>query len=485
MRVTALARAALASAGCISLAACAVGPNFHAPPAPAVDHYTPGTQPSATVGSPGAGGAAQTLELGEDVPASWWELFQSPALDRLIQQALHDSPNLAAAEATLRAARENYLAERSALLPTVDAQAQATRERVPGAAFGLPSFPSSIFTLYDAAVNVSYRVDLFGAARRQLEAERAQWDYESWELEAARLSLIGNVVTTAIDAASLQSQITALTEALSTQRSQLDVVQRQQHVGAASQADVLTQRGQVAQTEASLPGLEKSLAQAQHRLAVLLGQPPAAGAPALTLEDLHLPAELPLSVPARLVRQRPDIRASEAQLHQASAQLGVATANLYPQLNLTGLIGTESLAANELFKPGTAAWNIGGSLTQPLFHGGQLLAQRRAAAANLDEAAAQYRETVLSALQEVADTLRALESDARALRSQAAAEQSAAGSLGIVGKQYQLGAVSYVTLLIAQRQYAQAHQARVQALAARFADSATLLQALGGGWWNR
>jgi NodT family efflux transporter outer membrane factor (OMF) lipoprotein len=421
-----------------------------------------------------------------DIPAEWWTLFRSEPLDQLVREALKNSPSIAAAEAALRSAEQAYVAQRGALAwPAVDAQFAATRERVPGAAFGLPGVPASVFTLYDASINVSYRLDLFGATRRELESLRAGTEYQQWELEAANLTLAGNVVTTAVNAASLRAQIAAASDILVSEREQLRVVERQFAAGGVSQADVLSQRAQVSQTEASIPGLENALAQAHHRLSVLAGRTPDSASPEFELDRLTLPTELPLTVPTRLVRQRPDIRAAEALLHQATAQAGVATANLYPQLNLTGSIGSETLAAKDLFTPGSEAWNFGGTLLQPLFHGGELRAKRLGAFADLDRAAAQYREAVLSALQEVADTLRALENDARTLRARAAAESAAAGSLSITQKQFAAGGVSYLSLLLAQRTYYQARQDRVQAEAARYADSAALFQALGGGWWNR
>jgi NodT family efflux transporter outer membrane factor (OMF) lipoprotein len=470
----------------LALAGCTLGPNFHTPPAPATQHYTPGPQPEHTVEAPGVAGAAQTFVSERDIPADWWTLFQSAALDELVREALRDSPNIAAAKAALRSAEEGYKAQRGAsFLPSIDAQLQGTRERVPGAVFGQPDIPASVFTLYDASVNVAYRLDLFGAERRQVEALRAQAEYEGWELEAADLTLTANVVTAAVTVASLRAQIAAVSDIVASEQQQLEVIERQFTAGGAARSDVLSQRSQLSQTEAMIPPLDTALAQAQHRLAVLAGHTPDTEQPAFELAQLTLPTELPVSVPAKLVRQRPDVRAAEALLHEATAQAGVATANLYPQLNLTGSIGSETVSASDLFKSGTAAWSMGGTLMQPLFHGGELLAKRRGAYADLDRATAQYRQAVLSALQEVADTLRALEADARALRAQASAESAASDALDITRKQYQAGAVSYVQLLIAQRQYAQARQARVQAQAARYADSAALYQALGGGWWNR
>jgi NodT family efflux transporter outer membrane factor (OMF) lipoprotein len=469
------------------LAGCAVGPDFHPPAAPATTHYTAGEQPDVTTEAPVAAGAAQKFVADRDIPGDWWSLFHSEPLDELVRRALHDSPNLAAARAALRSAQATYIAERGALLlPTADGQAGVTRERVPGAAFGAPSLPASDFTLYTASVNVSYRLDLFGASRRQLEGLRAQAEYQRWELEAADLTLTGNVVATAFDIASLRAQLVAVNDVVSSEGAELKVVQRQFDVGGASRSDVLSQQAQVAQAQAQVPALEKALAQAQHRLAVLSGHTPDdATIPDFTLDHFELPTELPVTVPAKLIRQRPDVQAAESLLHQASAQVGVATANLFPQLTLTGSIGSDSLTSQGLLGPGTEAWTAGAALLQPLFHGGELRYKRRAAIANLDGAAATYRQAVLAAMQDVADTLRALESDARDLKAQVEAERTASDALQIAQKQFKLGGVSYLTVLNAQRLYSQARLSRVQSQATRYADSAALFQALGGGWWNR
>jgi NodT family efflux transporter outer membrane factor (OMF) lipoprotein len=463
-----------------------LGPNFHSHAPPATEHYTQGEQPRATADAPGASGAVQTFAADRDIPADWWALFQSEPLDGLVRQSLRDSPTIESAKAALRSAQENYLAERgSLLLPKADGTFSGTRQKTPGAAFGAPELGSSIFTLVSATVNVSYRLDIFGASRRQLEALQSQSDYQRWQLEAANLSLTGNVVTTAINVASLRAQIATVQDIVASQQYQLNVVQRQFSAGGASRSDVLLQSTQLATTQATLPALEKALAQAQHRLAVLSGKTPDTSTPEFDLEHFSLPTELPVSVPAKLLRQRPDVQAAEASLHQASANVGVATANLFPQINLSGAIGSEALSAGNLFTGGTGSWSVGASLTQPLFHGGELIHKRRAALADLDNAAAQYRQTVLAAMQDVADTLRALEADARDLRAEAAAEDLASKSLEITKKQFAAGGVSHVQLLIAQRQYSQARQNRVLAEAARYSDSAALYQALGGGWWNR
>jgi NodT family efflux transporter outer membrane factor (OMF) lipoprotein len=470
-----------------ALAACAVGPDFHAPRAPDTTHYTRDPQPTATVAAPGAGGAAQSFAPDRDIPAEWWTLFHSSALDELMRQALKDSPTVQSAQATLLNAAETYKANRGGLLlPQVDAQGLAERQREPGALLGEPQLPAVIYNVFGATLNVSYRFDLFGASRRQVEGLAAQTDYERFELEAARLSLADNIVTTAVNIASLHAQITALTDIIASERQQLKVVQRQFDVGGASRADLLTQQTQVATNEAQLPALEKQLAQAQHRLAVLAGRTPDdTSVPDFNMEQLSLPEQLPLSVPAQLVRQRPDVQAAEALLHEATAQLGVATANMYPQLNLTGSVGSEALNSSDLFKSGSMVWSLAGGLTQPVFHGGELLGLKRAARASLERAAADYRQAVLAALQDVADTLRALEGDARVLQANNTAESDAREALTITKMQYQAGGVSYLALLTAQRQYQLAVQSRVQAQAARYADTAALYQALGGGWWNR
>jgi NodT family efflux transporter outer membrane factor (OMF) lipoprotein len=478
---------ALTCAVLVTLAGCAVGPDFHTPAAPKAARYTPGAQPDVTQDAPVAGGAAQRFITDRDIPGDWYSLFQSASLDELVRQSLHDSPNIEAARAALQSARYTYIAERGALLlPGADGQFQVLRESVPGVAFGDPSIPSQTFTLYNATVNVSYRLDVFGGSRRQLQELRAQSDYQQWQLEAANLTLTGNVVTTAFDIASLKEQLVAVKDVVAKETELYKLVQRQFEAGGVSKADVLSQQAQLAQAEALVPGLEEALAQAQHRLAVLAGRnPDDESLPVFELENFTLPMELPVSVPAKLVRQRPDVRSAEALLEQATAAVGVATANLYPQFNLTGSIGTESLKAGGLFGTGTGTWTAGAALLQPLFHGGELRYKRKAAVADLEKADANYRQAVLAALQQVADTLRALEADARTLRAQVEAERAASDALGIARKQLQVGGISYITVLNAERLYLQARQSRVQAQVARYADSAALFQALGGGWWNR
>jgi NodT family efflux transporter outer membrane factor (OMF) lipoprotein len=471
-----------------ALTGCAVGPDFHTPEAPAATAYTETAMPPETAASPGPGGAAQRLVSGQEIPPQWWELLHSPALDQVIRQALANNPTLAAAQAALRQSRESLSAAYgSSLSPKVDANVSGSHQKITGTAFGEPDRHFDPFTLYNASVSVSYALDLFGGARRELEALQSQVDFQRFQLEGAYLALTSNVVTTAVKEASLRAQIRATLEISAAQKKQLDLVGRQFQLGGIARSDVLAQRVQLAQTRATLPPLEKELALTRHQLAVLTGRLPAEAAdlPEFSLDGLELPQQLPVSLPSSLVRQRPDIRASEELLHAASAQVGVATANLYPQLTLSASFGSETGKLDTLFSPGTAVWNFGGGLLQPLFHGGELSAKRRAAVAAYDQAAAQYRATVLQAFQNVADVLRALDADARTLQAQADAEAAARDSLDLTQKQFQLGAVSYLSLLNAERQHQQTRISLVQAQAARFADTAALFQALGGGWWNR
>ena len=478
--------AAFAVAGAM-LSGCAVGPDFHQPEAPKTNAYTAGVMPEKTVSAPVIAGDAQRFVSGQDIPEQWWTLFHSEGLDQLIRQALQDSPTLAAAQATLRESQENLRAQYgSALFPSVDANLSATREHISGAAFG-PGGKPSLFNLYNASVKVSYALDLFGGARRELESLRSEVDYQRFQLEGTYLTLTANIVTTAVKEASLRAQIEATQDIASSLEKQLDVVESQFELGAVSRSDVLAQRTAVSQTRATLPPLEKNLAQTRHLLAVLIGKLPSETTlPEFKLDALMLPQDLPLSLPSSLVKQRPDIRASEALLHQASAQVGVATANLFPQFTLSGNYGVESNKSHDLFNGAAPTiWNLGASLTQPLFHGGQLRAQRRAAVAAFDQAAAQYRETVLQAFQNVADVLRALDADARTLKAQAEAETAARDALKLAQEQFRLGAVNYLSLLVAERQHQQARIGLIQAQATRYADTAALFQALGGGWWNR
>lgn len=475
-------RLACTALAVVLLAGCAAGPDFRGAPAIAVDSYSPQPLSPTTVQAPVTLGQAQTFQPGATVDVRWWGLFGSPVLDRLVQQALEASPTVQAAEAALRAARETTRAQAGALLPQAGVSLQSSRQRTPDAAGGPPQGDNP-YALHTGQLSISYVPDLFGATRRAVEGLQAQAEAQRQQLAAARISLTTNVVVTAVQIASLRGQLTATRESLTIARDQLDILQRQLKLGAVAEAAVIAQQGTVAQVEAQLPGLERQLTQQEHQLAVLCGQAPGAmPAPALELADLHLPQQLPVSLPSELARQRPDILAAQAQLHAASAQVGVATAALYPQLTLTAALGGSSAQLASLLAGSSSLWSVAAGVVQPVFQGGSLQARRRAAEAGYEQALAQYKSTVLSALQNVADSLQALHSDAQSLLAATRVEESARRSLEIARRQVELGDASYLALLTFSQAYQQARLATLQAQAARLSDTAALFQALGGGW---
>lgn len=463
-----------------------VGPDFHPPTAPETTRYTNPALPSKTTSIKQAGkaGTAQSFNQGQNIPAQWWALFHSPALNELIEIGLRNNPNLAAAKATLTQAQENLRAQwGNLLLPSANLQTSYERTRFSAQQFGSPV--SNLFNLYTAQLSVGYTLDVFGGARRQIESYRAQVDYQQDELAAAQLTLTSNIATTAINIAALKAQIKATHSLIQASKHQLDLINTQFKLGGASKENVLTQQTFVAQTVATLPPLEKNLAQSRHAMAVLLGQLPSdKPAPDIELDHLTLPATLPISLPSRLVEQRPDIRASTALLHQASAQIGVATAKMLPQFPITANYGYLSDQLSTLFTSFGNVWSYGIQGNQALFQGGALLAQRRAAIAAYQAAFAQYQQTVLQAFQNVADSLRAIEYDANTFKAQKQAEQAALANLTLSQKSYQLGAISYLALLNAEQQYQQTVIASTQAQAARYSDTVALFQSLGGGWWD-
>jgi NodT family efflux transporter outer membrane factor (OMF) lipoprotein len=475
---------------CVSLIpalpmACAVGPDFESPKPPEVARYTAGSRVAKTESVESPRGAAQNFDAYKDVPAQWWTLFRSKPLSALIQRALKQSPDLQAASAALTTAREQVSAKEGSLFPALDASFAGRRQKTAGALFGNPGAGGSTFNLYNASVNVSYTLDVFGAIRREIEGLSAQAEYQQFQREGTYLALTANVVTSAVQEASLRAQAKLVEDLVADQSQQLETVKEQAMLGGASQVDVLSQQASLEQTRALLPPLQAQSEQQHHHLMILVGDPPGTESPALSLDDLHLPEALPLSLPSRLVRQRPDVRAQEALMHQASAQVGVATAKLLPDFTISASIGTIATRIGDLFVPGSGIWNTGLNLLQPVLHGGELIHKRRAALAALEEAGAQYRSTVLAALQNVADVLRALEADGRQLQVQQAAKQVTQEALTIAREQFQAGAISYLSLLDAERNDRQASIALVKVRASRYADTAALFQALGGGWWNQ
>src|SRR5574337_407535 len=463
------------------LAGCAVGPDFKHPAAPEVSGYTTAPLPAETASAPTLLGAAQRFETSKGVDAEWWHSLGSAGLDALIDRAFVASPTLASAKATLRQAQEVYSAQAGAMLyPQVDAGLGAQRQRMNPAAMGL-SGNAQEFSLYNAGIGVHYRLDLAGGNRRALEALAARTDYRRDELDGARLTLAANIATTAIARARLAGQIAATEAMVNAQDDQVRLTRERVRLGNASPDDVLALEAQAEQTRAGLPSLRKQLDQSEHLLAVLAGQAPAAAqVPDFRLEEFALPADLPVVVPSELVRRRRDIRAAEALLHAANADVGAAVARLYPQLDLGATVGSQALTTGALFGPGSAVWNVLGQLTQPLFDPG-LPAAKRASLAAFDAAAANYQAVVLGALREVADTLRSLDHDAQALASFAAADAAARASLESIERQYALGTASWVQLLVARQQAQQSRINLIAAQAQRLADSAALYQAMGGG----
>jgi len=455
-------------------AGCAVEP-VSPPELPPAERYTP-----TPVAEP-------RLAPGKDVPGHWWTLFRSPALDALVRQALESSPTLARASAKLRQAHEDLNARTGATqYPRVDAKLSANRVDVNPESLGMQNLPiQTPFNLYLASVGVSYTFDLFGATRRELEALQAGVDYQRYELEGARLMLAGNVVTSAIREAALREQIAATTEIITLHERQLAILERREQLGGASRADVAARRRDLAETRAGLPELQRQLETVRHRLAIYTGQAPgAAKLPEFRLAELRLPDELPLSLPSELARRRPDIRGADALLNQAAARVGVATANLYPQITLSATAGSLAASGGDLLSSGTGFYLLGASLSQPLFRGDELQSKRRSAVAAYEQAGAAYREVVLQGLQNVADVLRALEADARKVEQRAEAATQARNVLDITTARHEAGGVSLYALLDAQRRFHTSLIDLAQATADRHADSAALFQALGGGWWS-
>jgi NodT family efflux transporter outer membrane factor (OMF) lipoprotein len=470
--------------GC-ALAGCTVGPNFHAPAAPGDGRYTETALPPLTASAATPGGQAQQFGPERDIPGEWWSLFHSPQITTLVTQALKANPDVAAAQATLRQARETMRAEQGALFPSVSAGLQAERQRESLSGFGLGA-QAVDFTTYGAALNVSYTLDAFGGIRRQIEQLGAQTEYQRFELEATDLTLAANVINAAINEASLQAQIDTTHDIIKADTDALNLTKSRFQLGGVSQVDVLQQQSLLDQQTATLPGLEKQREQLRNQLAVYVGgRPEQYSMPTLDLDRLTLPADLPVSLPSKLVEQRPDIQAYAALLHSATAAVGVATANMLPQISLTGSYGRTGTTIPDLFTPAGIVWTIASSITQPIFEGGTLTARKRAAQAALDVAAAQYSSTVNTAFQNVANALVAIQRDAETLRASLAAQKTAAASLTVARSQYFAGAGTYLNVLTAEQADYAARLSLITARTARFTDTVALFQALGGGWWNR
>jgi NodT family efflux transporter outer membrane factor (OMF) lipoprotein len=487
------------------LPGCAVGPDFVPPAAPEVTRFTTQPQPqlqpqpvlqpiltslpeqSAATATAAGDAAQQRLLPGQDIPAQWWLLFHSPALNGLIEQALQHNPTLQSAQAALRVAQENVYAQQGAYYPSVGINAMSARQQeATGSVSSSASSGASLFNLHTAQVSVSYSVDVFGVNHRQVEGLQAQADFQRYQLEATYLTLTSNVVLAAIQEASLRAQINAINTLIDVQQQQLDLFRRQLELGAIAEASVIGQVATLAQTRALLPALQKQLAQQRDLIAALAGRLPSDGPDELfDFETLSLPQAVPLGLPSSLVAQRPDVRAAEEQLHAASAAIGVAKANMLPQFVFSAGGGSMATGIGRLFSSGNGFWNLAAGLTQPLFDGGTLLHRKRAAEAAYDQAGAQYRSTVIAAFQNVADSIEALQADTDALQLAVVAERATATSLALVKRQVALGDISYLGQLATEQAYQQSLLNLILAQASRYADTAALFQALGGGWWNR
>lgn len=464
------------------LAGCAAGPDFKPPSPPAVGAYTAAPLPQATASASVPLGEAQRLHIGSSPAQAWWRMLGSPKLDALIDEALSANPSLTAARANLRQAQELYFARAgSTEYPQISADLGAQRQRVNPSSLGQTGAAHE-FSLYNAGIGVHYQFDLAGGNQRALEALAARVDYQRYQLEGERLLLAGNIATAAIARARLAAQIEATEAIIGAQAQQLRIARDRLHFGQADPGEVLALQSQLEGTRAQLPVLIQKLQQTEHSIAVLAGRAPAAGhIPAFTLADFQLPTDLPVVIPSELVRHRPDIQAAEALLHTANAEYGVAVAKLYPQIDLGASLGSQALTTGALFGGGSAVWSVVGQLTQPLFNPG-LPAEKRASLAALDAAAANYQGVVLDALRNVADVLRALDHDAQILAALASSDTAAQASLGSMERQYALGSVSYIQLLISRQQAQQSRIGLIAAQAQRLADSVALCQALGDGY---
>jgi NodT family efflux transporter outer membrane factor (OMF) lipoprotein len=486
------------------LSACNVGPDFATPPTPEARRFTP--EPTA---SPGEG---QRFAEGRDIPADWWTVFKSKPLDSLVRESLENNPSLHAAEAAVRVAYFNAEAQKGGFSPQIffnsnDSTNLQSNDRAlssinqtifnqiyPSPAnvlYNMPvpnvqNPPTANYALLLKQFTVSYTPDIWGGIARSVESAKAQTEQQHWQLEAAHLALTTNVIVAAIQEASIRGQIDATKNIITILRESLEILNRQYSFGSIAKADVIAQEAALAQAEETLPPLEKQLAIQRNLLTALAGRYSFDGpGESFTLAKFTLPATVPVTVPSKLVAQRPDIRAADAALHQASANVGVAIANRLPNITLSANLGASSFKVTELFMPGTGLYTAAANLSQPIFDGMTLLNKQKAAEASLEQADAQYRSTVINAFQNVADALRALQSDAKAVATARKSEDASKRNLDIVRMQLKYGQVSQIAVLYAQRTYLLASLSLVQAEATRLSDTAALFMALGGGWWNR
>jgi NodT family efflux transporter outer membrane factor (OMF) lipoprotein len=464
--------------------------------------------PQTSASAPIHGGEVQRLINDRDIPFEWWQLFQSPALNALVERAFRANPTIAAAQAALVQAQELVYAQRGYFFPTIGANYDFERQKIAGnltldnvpgvegngdndqpPVQNLNSSPHThpfFYDLHTAELTVGFVPDVFGANRRQVESLTAQRDAQRFALEATYITLASNVVAAAIQEASVRAQIEATQQIIAADEKSLQILRDQFQLGFAMRIDVAAQEAALGQAKMLLPPLQKQFEQTRDLIRALVGNLPNQEVPeTFEFDALQLPPELPVSLPARIIDQRPDVRAAEAQLRAANAQVGVAVAAMLPQFPITGTLGGNADEFPWIFRSGGPFWTLVGGVTQPVFEGGTLLHTKRAASAALKQAAAQYQYTVITAYQNVADTLHASLSDADTLAADAQAENSAKVTYDLTRRQMEVGYVSYLSLLSAETTYQQVLLTRVQAQATRFGDTVALFQALGGGWWNR
>jgi NodT family efflux transporter outer membrane factor (OMF) lipoprotein len=501
-------RSALLVSSVVLTAGCAVGPSYHRPEVPANAGYAPAPLPQTSASAPIHGGEAQSLINDRDIPFEWWQLFQSPALNALVERAFRANPTIAAAQATLVQAQELVYAQRGFFFPAIGANYSFERQKIAGN-FTLDDSPGTqgngdnlnpplldvnnaphtaplFYDFQTAQLTVGFVPDVFGANRRQMESLAAQRDVQRFALEATYITLASNVVAAAIQEASLRAQIEATQQIIAADEKSLQILRDQFQLGFAMRIDLAAQETALAQARATLPPLQKQFEQTRDLIRALVGNLPNEEVPeTFELDALQLPPELPLSLPAKIIEQRPDVRAAEAQLHAANAQVGVAVAAMLPQFSITGAYGGNADEFAWMFRHGGPFWSLVGNVTQPVFQGGTLLHRKRAADDALKQAAAQYQSSVLTAYQNVADSLHASLSDGDALAANVRAENAAKVTYDLTRRQMEVGYVNYLILLNAEMTYQEALLIRVQAQATRFGDTVALFQALGGGWWNR
>ena len=468
------------------LAGCAVGPDFERPAAPDATRYTREPLGAGTDSAPVAGGEAQRFVANMRIPDQWWTLFRSRELNGLIERSIKANPSLEQAISALRVAEENTRAQEGKFFPLVQGNFTTLRQQVAQSTPGVSATGNLTYNLYTAQVLVSYTFDVWGLNRRLVESLQAQADAQHFLVEAAYLTLTSNVALAAIQEASLREQIRITRDLIRINTTALDKIRDRENRGLVSHVDVAAQEAALAQIVATLPPLRKALAQQRDLLAALAGRFPSEEPPErFMLSRLRLPRDLPVSLPSKLIEQRPDVRSSEELLHSAAAQVGVTIANTLPNITLNANPGYVGTQLPGLISPDNLFWSVAGSATQTLFDAGTLLHQKRAAENAFDQAAASYRGTVIAAMQNVADSLRAIQQDAHAVKATVDFERAAKVSLDLITQQYNDGLINILLQIQAQQAWLQARLTVVQAEAARLSDTVALFQALGGGWWNR